>query len=135
MTCTAVFQADQNNGQYSGSTTTTTGDNKKEGLSSWLSKSGNLKSSGRRQSLDLLIDASDKVKDVFTSSFSKVGKTLERRNSESEIPHTEQQQPTSSDFFSFRSEAREGLSDEQVLNLELDKEIIVTGRWPTTYGN
>lgn len=151
MTCTTVFQTDQNNGQYSGSTTGE--NNKKEGLSSWLSKSGNLKSSGRRQSLDLLIDAGDKVKDVFTSSF--FGKTLERRNSESEIPHTEQQQPTSSEFFSFRlvvelqdeewiliwllnsrSEAKEGLSDEQVLNLELDKEIIVTGRrWPNTYGN
>lgn len=74
---------------------------KKEKLTSWLSKSGNLKSSGRRQSLDLLLDASDRVKDVFTNiTFTKVGKTLERRNSESEIPQTEQ--TGSSDFFSFR---------------------------------
>lgn len=76
---------------------------KKEGLTGWLTKSGSLKASGRRQSLDLLIDASDRVKDVFTNiSFSKAkDKTkMERRSSESEIAQTEQ--TSSSDFFSFR---------------------------------
>lgn len=67
-----------------------------ETLSTWITKSSGLKSSGRRQSLDLLIDASDRVKDVFASGFQKVGKTLERRNSESEMCTTE-----STDFFSF----------------------------------
>lgn len=104
ITCTTVFPSEgMNNG---GGGEGGGGDSKREGLSSWLSKSGSLKATGRRQSLDLLIDASDRVKDVFTSmSFTKVGKTLERRNSESEIPHTEQTQPASSsgsDFFSFR---------------------------------
>lgn len=90
VTCTTVFQADDGGG----------GD-KREGLSSWLSKSGSLKSTGRRQSLDLLIDAGDRVKDVFTNiSFTKVGKQMERRNSESEIPVSEQK--GTSDFFSFR---------------------------------
>lgn len=74
---------------------------KREGISSWLIKSDSIKSTGRRQSLDLLIDAGDRVKDVFTNiSFTKVGKTMERRNSESEIAQTEQ--TGSSDFFSFR---------------------------------
>lgn len=67
------------------------------GKPSWLSKSEGLKASSRRQSLDLLIDASDRFKDVFTNSFQKVGKSLERRNSESEVCQTE-----TSDFFSFR---------------------------------
>lgn len=160
VTCTTVFQTDNQNSGGGGAV------DKKEKLASWLSKSGNLKSSSRRQSLDLLIDASDRVKDVFTNiSFTKVGKTLERRSSESEIPHTEQtSSSSSSDFFSFRwvveerllrrtpvlnqcpyhfrSDAKEGLSDEQVLNLELEKDIsshhVVTGlRWPhtNTYGN
>lgn len=93
VTCTTIVN--QGDSQGGG------GGEKKEKLTSWLSKSGNLKSSGRRQSLDLLIDASDRVKDVFNNmSFTKVGKSLERRNSESEIPQTEQ--PSSSDFFSFR---------------------------------
>lgn len=65
-----------------------------EGLTNWITKSS-LKNSGRRQSLDILIDASDRVKDVFATSFQKVGKTLERRNSESEV------NSESSDFFSF----------------------------------
>lgn len=103
ITCTTVFPSE---GMNNGGGGEGGGDSKREGLSSWLSKSGSLKATGRRQSLDLLIDASDRVKDVFTSmSFTKVGKTLERRNSESEIPHTEQTQPASSsgsDFFSFR---------------------------------
>lgn len=98
VTCTTVLQAD---GGGRGRGAEGVGGDKREGLSSWLSKSGNLKSTGRRQSLDLLIDAGDRVKDVFTNiSFTKVGKTMERRNSESEIPPSEQK--GSSDFFSFR---------------------------------
>lgn len=71
VTCTTIFQEDQIN--------------KKQGLSQWLSRSNSFKASGRRQSLDLLIDAGDKVKDVFSFGFQRVGKTLERRNSESEM--------------------------------------------------
>lgn len=95
VTCTTVFNAEGGGGGGNSE--------KKEGLSAWLSKSGSLKASGRRQSLDLLIDASDRVKDVFTNiSFSKVGKSkLERRSSESEIPKTEEKN-SGSDFFSFR---------------------------------
>lgn len=69
-------------------------DKKEEQLSTWITKS-NLKNSGRRQSLDILIDAGDRVKDVFTTGFQKVGKSLERRNSESEV------NSESSDFFLF----------------------------------
>lgn len=89
VTCTTIFQTEDPA-------------DKKEGLTGWLSKSGSLKSGGRRQSLDLLIDASDRVKDVFASSFQKVGKSLERerRNSESELAHTES--GSASEFFSFR---------------------------------
>jgi flagellar hook-basal body complex protein FliE len=70
---------------------------KSEGLSNWITKS-NVKSNGsRRQSFDMLIgDTGDRVKDVFTQSIQRIGKTLERRNSESEIASTE-----STDFFSF----------------------------------
>lgn len=71
VTCTTIFQEEQLG--------------KKQSLSQWLSRSNSLKVSGRRQSLDLLIDASDKVKDVFSFGFQKVGRTLERRNSESEM--------------------------------------------------
>lgn len=71
VTCTTIFQDEQLG--------------KKQSLSQWLSRSNSLKVSGRRQSLDLLIDASDKVKDVFSFGFQKVGRTLERRNSESEM--------------------------------------------------
>lgn len=53
-------------------------------VTNWIGKS-NLKSKDRRQSLDILYDASDKVKDVFAQGFQKVGRTLERRNSESEV--------------------------------------------------
>lgn len=99
VTCTTVFQADDGGGH--GRASEGVGGDKREGLSSWLSKSGSLKSTGRRQSLDLLIDAGDRVKDVFTNiSFTKVGKTMERRNSESEVPVSEQK--GTSDFFSFR---------------------------------
>lgn len=69
----------------------------KEGLSNWLSRTS-LKNSGRRQSLEMLIDASDKVKDVFTTSFHKVGQKLERRNSESEM---QSDNNSGIDFFSF----------------------------------
>lgn len=66
---------------------------KKDGLTTWITKS-NVKNASRRQSLDILVDASDKVKDVFTQGFQKVGRSLERRNSESEA--------NVDDFFSFR---------------------------------
>lgn len=59
---------------------------KTEGLSSWLSRS-NFKSEGRRQSFDLLLDNTKEI-------FSGITKTLERRNSESEMS-------VSNDFFSF----------------------------------
>lgn len=71
VTCTTIFQEDQLN--------------RKQSLTQWLSRSNSLKVGGRRQSLDLLIDASDKVKDVFSFGFQKVGRSLERRNSESEM--------------------------------------------------
>lgn len=71
VTCTTIFQEEQMG--------------KKQSLAQWLSRSNSLKVSGRRQSLDLLIDASDKVKDVFSFGFQKVGRSLERRNSESEM--------------------------------------------------
>lgn len=59
---------------------------KPESLSSWLSRSS-FKSEGRRQSFDLLFD---NTKEIFQG----ITKSLERRNSESEMS-------TSSDFFSF----------------------------------
>lgn len=69
----------------------------KEGLSNWITRSS-MKNSGRRQSLEMLIDASDKVKDVFANSFQKVGQKLERRNSESEV---QSDNNSGIDFFSF----------------------------------
>ncbi|XP_059618724.1 SH3 domain-binding protein 5 isoform X1 [Phlebotomus argentipes] len=105
VTCTTVFR--HNEEELAGK--------KKEGLTTWISKSS-LKNTGRRQSLDLLIDASDKVKDVFAQGFQRVGKTLERRNSESEVNNE------SHDFFLFKSENKDGLSDEQVENLNLDQD-------------
>ncbi|XP_013105513.1 guanine nucleotide exchange factor rei-2 isoform X2 [Stomoxys calcitrans] len=71
VTCTTIFQEEQLN--------------RKQSLTQWLSRSNSLKVGGRRQSLDLLIDASDKVKDVFSFGFQRVGRSLERRNSESEM--------------------------------------------------
>lgn len=78
VTCTTIFQDDSIalGGQQM---------SRKQSLSQWLSRSNSFKSSGRRQSLDLLIDAGDKVKDVFSYGFQKVGRSLERRNSESEM--------------------------------------------------
>lgn len=73
--------------------------NDTEGLSTWITKS-NLKSSSRRQSLDILFDAGDRVKDAFATGFQKVGKSLERRNSESEVA-SESSSTSTSDFFSF----------------------------------
>uniref|UniRef100_A0A336MWA7 CSON008152 protein n=1 Tax=Culicoides sonorensis TaxID=179676 RepID=A0A336MWA7_CULSO len=75
---------------------------KPEGLSSWLSRSS-FKAEGRRQSFDLLFDNTKEI-------FSGITKTLERRNSESEMS-------ISNDFFSFGKQA---LTDEQVENLRLD---------------
>lgn len=71
VTCTTIFQEDSQS--------------KRQTLGQWLTRSNNLRLSGRRQSLDLLIDAGDKVKDVFSMGFQRVGRTLERRNSESEM--------------------------------------------------
>uniref|UniRef100_A0A1L8DLY8 Putative btk-associated sh3-domain binding protein sab n=1 Tax=Nyssomyia neivai TaxID=330878 RepID=A0A1L8DLY8_9DIPT len=106
VTCTTVFQHNEDDA---------IGKKKNEGLTTWISKSS-LKNTGRRQSLDLLIDASDKVKDVFAQGFQRVGKTLERRNSESEVNNE------SHDFFLFKSDNKDGLSDEQVENLNLHQD-------------
>ncbi|XP_055710926.1 SH3 domain-binding protein 5 isoform X2 [Phlebotomus papatasi] len=106
VTCTTVFQNEDDG---------IVGKKKSEGITTWISKSS-LKNTGRRQSLDLLIDASDKVKDVFAQGFQRVGKTLERRNSESEV------NSESHDFFLFKSDNKDGLSDEQVENLNLDQD-------------
>ncbi|XP_011212597.2 SH3 domain-binding protein 5 isoform X1 [Bactrocera dorsalis] len=131
VTCTTIFHEDQLN--------------KKQSLSQWLSRSNSLKMSGRRQSLDLLIDAGDKVKDVFSFGFQKVGKSLERRNSESEM-NAENADGNASgataagaasggktssagDFFLFSrsSEPKELLSDEQVENLLLNPSLDENG--------
>lgn len=111
VTCTTVFNIDDG----------VVNDEKKRGadsggISTWIARSSSLKTSGRRQSLDLLIDASDKVKDVFTFGIQKVGKSLERRNSESEMNNE------NSDFFLFSRSDKDHLSDEQVENLLLNDE-------------
>ncbi|XP_067639557.1 uncharacterized protein [Eurosta solidaginis] len=125
VTCTTILHDDQLN--------------KKQSLSQWLSRSNSLKLSGRRQSLDLLIDAGDKMKDVFSFGFQKMGKSLERRNSESEMNAENEESAcgavaagagsasggkTSSagDFFLFSrsTEPKELLSDEQIENLLLN---------------
>ncbi|KRF94056.1 SH3 domain-binding protein 5 isoform X2 [Drosophila mojavensis] len=80
VTCTTIFQDDSSGIGLAGQQMS-----RKQSLSQWLSRSNSFKSSGRRQSLDLLIDAGDKVKDVFSYGFQKVGRSLERRNSESEM--------------------------------------------------
>ncbi|XP_054730507.1 SH3 domain-binding protein 5-like isoform X2 [Anastrepha obliqua] len=131
VTCTTIFHDDQLN--------------KKQSLSQWLSRSNSLKMSGRRQSLDLLIDAGDKVKDVFSFGFQKVGKTLERRNSESEMNAENADNASGAnnastasgggkttsagDFFLFSrsSEPKELLSDEQVENLLLNPSLDENG--------
>ncbi|XP_073828980.1 uncharacterized protein isoform X1 [Musca autumnalis] len=136
VTCTTIFQEDEQL-------------NRKQSLSQWLSRSNSLKVGGRRQSLDLLIDASDKVKDVFSFGFQKVGRTLERRNSESEMNNecggngspstvsgmtganntsTSSSTTSAGDFFLFvRSEPKELLSDEQVENLLLSHSVDENG--------
>lgn len=111
------------------------------GLTGWITKS-NLKQSGRRQSLDILLDAGDRVKDVFATGFQRVGKSLERRNSESEVSElggaaattttstgvtaaVHSSESSAVDFFSFgggRSTANDVLSDEQVENLLLSED-------------
>ncbi|KAH8293370.1 hypothetical protein KR044_011132 [Drosophila immigrans] len=81
VTCTTIFQDDSNGlAGFAGQQMS-----RKQSLSQWLSRSNSFKTSGRRQSLDLLIDAGDKVKDVFSYGFQRVGRSLERRNSESEM--------------------------------------------------
>ncbi|XP_034138582.1 SH3 domain-binding protein 5-like isoform X2 [Drosophila guanche] len=84
VTCTTIFQDDSSHSASGGQQMS-----RKQSLSQWLSRSNSFKSSGRRQSLDLLIDAGDKVKDVFSYGFQKVGRSLERRNSESEMAASE----------------------------------------------
>lgn len=81
VTCTTIFQDDSSASSAAGGQQMS----RKQSLSQWLSRSNSFKGSGRRQSLDLLIDAGDKVKDVFSYGFQKVGRSLERRNSESEM--------------------------------------------------
>ncbi|KAH8237667.1 hypothetical protein KR038_005219 [Drosophila bunnanda] len=144
VTCTTIFQDDSSASSGAGSGGQQM--SRKQSLSQWLSRSNSFKGSGRRQSLDLLIDAGDKVKDVFSYGFQKVGRSLERRNSESEMAgdnasgaeeealltaHTEVTSSASAsassssgpgDFFLFSrsSEPKELLSDEQVENLLLN---------------
>ncbi|XP_055523436.1 uncharacterized protein LOC129717508 isoform X2 [Wyeomyia smithii] len=105
-------------------------------------------STGRRQSLDIIIDTGDRVKDAFTQGIQRIGRSLERRNSESEIARhgenmgsggndnggssggigsngTGSNSGTGSDFFLFQRSsdtARDGLSDEQVENLLLGQD-------------
>ncbi|XP_017111655.1 keratin, type I cytoskeletal 9 isoform X2 [Drosophila elegans] len=83
VTCTTIFQDDSSASSGGGGGGQQM--SRKQSLSQWLSRSNSFKGSGRRQSLDLLIDAGDKVKDVFSYGFQKVGRSLERRNSESEM--------------------------------------------------
>lgn len=98
--------------------------------------------SGRRQSLDIIIDTSDRVKDAFTQGIQRIGRSLERRNSESEVVRDGSDgltgvgnggngsgsgtgSGTGSDFFLFQRSsdpARDGLSDEQVENLLLGQD-------------
>ncbi|XP_017063821.1 SH3 domain-binding protein 5 isoform X2 [Drosophila eugracilis] len=84
VTCTTIFQ-DDSSASSGGGASGGQQMSRKQSLSQWLSRSNSFKGSGRRQSLDLLIDAGDKVKDVFSYGFQKVGRSLERRNSESEM--------------------------------------------------
>lgn len=89
-------------------------------------------SGGRRQSLDIISDTSDRVKDAFTQGIQRIGRSLERRNSESEVARDGDSagvnggsSGTGSDFFLFQRSsdpARDGLSDEQVENLLLDQD-------------
>ncbi|XP_062538665.1 uncharacterized protein LOC134206936 isoform X1 [Armigeres subalbatus] len=94
--------------------------------------------SGRRQSLDIIIDTGDRVKDAFTQGIQRIGRSLERRNSESEVARDGSDgtigggtggsgsgSGTGSDFFLFQRSsdpARDGLSDEQVENLLLGQD-------------
>jgi SH3-domain binding protein 5 len=109
----------KNSGEPGDDASTADDKKKSEGLTGWISKSKVQSSNSRRQSFDMLIgDTGDRVKDVFAQGMQRIGKTLERRNSESEIAVTE----SSNDFFSFSRNDKDGLSDEQVENLLLDQE-------------
>lgn len=140
VTCSSLFGGVVGGGGSSETKPATAGGG--EGIAGWITKS-NLKQSGRRQSLDILLDAGDRVKDVFATGFQRVGKSLERRNSESEVgggsdagsdgggrasaaeTASNEQQQQQRDFFSFgggRSTANDVLSDEQVENLLLSED-------------
>uniref|UniRef100_A0A182PPD0 SH3 domain-binding protein 5 n=1 Tax=Anopheles epiroticus TaxID=199890 RepID=A0A182PPD0_9DIPT len=117
------------------------GTRRTDGIAGWIAKTGSsvvgggssstaaasnggtatLASTGRRQSLDIIIDTGDRVKDAFAQGIQRIGKTLERRNSESEVARDES---AGSDFFLFQraDPAKDGLSDEQVENLLLDQD-------------
>ncbi|XP_016995281.2 uncharacterized protein [Drosophila takahashii] len=151
VTCTTIFQDDSGSSGAPGQQMS-----RKQSLSQWLSRSNSFKGSGRRQSLDLLIDAGDKVKDVFSYGFQKVGRSLERRNSESEMDGCGGAEGEAllgggtgegdsgggasasggagalsgaGDFFLFSrsSEPKELLSDEQVENLLLNHTVDENG--------
>lgn len=92
--------------------------------------------------MDIIIDTSDRVKDAFTQGIQRIGRSLERRNSESEVVRDGSDgltgvgnggngsgsgtgSGTGSDFFLFQRSsdpARDGLSDEQVENLLLGQD-------------
>lgn len=141
VTCSSLFGGVVGGGSSDDTKPATAGGG--EGIAGWITKS-NLKQSGRRQSLDILLDAGDRVKDVFATGFQRVGKSLERRNSESEVSGgsdavsdgggrassaaeaaSNEQQQQQRDFFSFgggRSTVNDVLSDEQVENLLLSED-------------
>lgn len=107
-------QSDQNDGEVnaeaSGSNEKEAKDDEKKsgsGFTDWISKS-----SFRRQSLE----------DVFAQStlFGKFGRSLERRNSESEVEMTNSSSSNKKEFFLFGR--HEGLTDSQIENLFLPPE-------------
>lgn len=99
VTCHTIFNITDVSGSFQTANNETTTSKTNEGLSGWITKSNLKQTASRRQSLDILIDAGDRVKDALATGFSKVGKSLERRNSESEAAALESGE-SSSDFFS-----------------------------------
>lgn len=101
VTCHTIFNVGDTNGQNGVESSGKPNPND-EGIAGWITKSNLKQSTSRRQSLDILIDASDRVKDAFATGFQRVGKSLERRNSESEVSGGGGGSGESSgDFFSF----------------------------------